>query len=92
MRWRHTFALFAVIGLSPEILGGSLEVTVKDVKGVLVPDAVVYATGGAGRSAARKQTVIDQRDKQFIPYVTALQVGTSVLFPNSDNVRPPGCA
>jgi hypothetical protein len=31
--------------------------------------------------------VIDQRDKQFIPYVTALQVGTSVFFANTDNIR-----
>jgi hypothetical protein len=31
--------------------------------------------------------VIDQRDKQFVPYVTALQVGTAVYFPNSDNIR-----
>ena len=66
---------------------GSLDVTVKDTKGMPVPDAVVYLTGSATRSAPRKQTVIDQRDKQFLPYVTALQVGTSVLFPNSDNVR-----
>jgi plastocyanin len=87
MRLRYTFALLAVIGFSPKLLGASLDVTVKDVKGALVPDAVVYATGAGARSAAKKQTVIDQRDKQFIPYVTALQVGTSVLFPNSDNVR-----
>jgi hypothetical protein len=31
--------------------------------------------------------IIDQRDKQFVPYVTALQVGTSVMFPNHDNIR-----
>ena len=34
-----------------------------------------------------KQAVIDQRDKQFVPYVTALQAGTAVMFPNSDNIR-----
>ena len=33
------------------------------------------------------QTIIDQRDKQFIPYVTALQVGTSVWFANTDKIR-----
>jgi hypothetical protein len=31
--------------------------------------------------------VIDQRDKQFVPYVTAVPVGTSVVFPNKDNIR-----
>ena len=35
----------------------------------------------------KKQTVIDQQDKQFIPYVTAVRVGTSILFPNKDNIR-----
>lgn len=79
--------LFAAFALCHNLCAGSLEITVRDGKGALVPDAVVYATGNAGRSAARKQTVIDQRDKQFIPYVTALQVGTAVLFPNSDHIR-----
>ena len=37
--------------------------------------------------STKKQTVIDQQDKQFIPYVTAVQVGTSILFPNKDNIR-----
>ena len=76
-----------LLGCAPNSRAGSLDVTVKDAKGVLVPDAVVYVTGSAAKSAPRKQTIIDQRDKQFLPYVTALQVGTSVLFPNSDNVR-----
>jgi len=80
-------ALLAAIGLGRELRAAALAVTVKDAKGVDVPDAVVYATGNGASSAPRKQTVIDQRDKQFIPYVTALQVGTSVFFPNSDNVR-----
>ena len=48
---------------------------------------MVYVSGGATGSPSKKRTVIDQRDKQFIPYVTALQVGTPVLFPNSDNIR-----
>jgi Plastocyanin len=39
------------------------------------------------RAQRRKSTVVDQRDKQFIPYVTAVQVGTPVIFPNSDNIR-----
>src|SRR5256885_11801230 len=42
---------------------------------------------GAASAAPKKQTVVDQRDKQFVPYVTAVQVGTAVIFPNSDNIR-----
>jgi plastocyanin len=66
---------------------GSLSVTVKDGKGALVSDAVVYVISSAGPTRAGKQAVIDQRNKQFVPYVTAVQVGTSILFPNKDNIR-----
>jgi plastocyanin len=84
----RALGLLAVLGLCHILYAGSLQVTVKDRKGALVSDAVVYAKGsGAGSARAKKQVVIDQRDKQFVPYVTALQVGTSVLFPNNDNIR-----
>ena len=74
--------------LSGNLRAGSVIVTVKDAHGALVSDAVVYAKGNATTSSREKrQTVIDQRDKQFVPYVTALQVGTSVIFPNKDNIR-----
>ena len=66
----------------------SVDVTVKDAKGAAVSDAVVYAErNGATSGPVKKQTIIDQRDKQFVPYVTAVQVGTSIMFPNSDNIR-----
>ena len=67
---------------------GSVGVTVKDSKGALVSNAVVYAKSNSPvASREKKQAVIDQRDKQFVPYVTAVQVGTSVIFPNTDNIR-----
>jgi plastocyanin len=77
-------ALFLTANIAP---AGSLSVTVKDNKGNLVSDAVVYARSGAMTARASKRSVIDQQDKQFIPYVTAVQVGTSILFPNKDNIR-----
>ena len=80
--------LLAVLALCTKVHAGSLEVTVKDGSGALISDAVVYAKASASASVpAQKRVVIDQRDKQFIPYVTALQVGTSVMFPNKDNIR-----
>src|SRR5215469_15021598 len=67
---------------------GSILVTVKDVDGTLVSDAVVYAKSSNPLvSVGKKEAVIEQRDKQFVPYVTAIQVGTSVTFPNRDSVR-----
>ncbi|HJY52849.1 MAG TPA: methylamine utilization protein [Candidatus Udaeobacter sp.] len=60
----------------------------KDGQGPLVSDAVVYAKPDKPVvSLEKKHAVIEQRDKQFVPYVTAIQVGTSVTFPNRDSVR-----
>jgi plastocyanin len=65
----------------------SLAVTVKDGRGGLVSDAVVYAESGATAGHAAKRAVIDQVNKQFVPYVTAVQAGTAIMFPNKDNIR-----
>jgi len=70
------------------MFAGSIQVTVTDKKGEPVANAVVYAEGADGSATHRQaKTIIDQRDKQFTPYVTAVQAGTSVLFPNSDKIR-----
>ena len=82
------FILLGISILCVRAEAGSVVVTVKDGKGALVSDAVVYAkSNNPVASLEKKQAVIDQRDKQFVPYVTAIQVGTSLIFPNSDNIR-----
>ena len=86
MRPSRGLVLLTVLVFAGDLLAGSLEIIVKDDKGRPVSDAVAYAAG-AGSAAPKKQTVVDQRDKQFVPYVTAVQVGTAVIFPNSDKIR-----
>jgi len=86
MRLSRASLLLTVLVFAGNLLAGSLEVIVKDDKGGPGPDAVAYAVGAAS-AAPKKHAVVDQRDKQFIPYVTAVQVGTAVSFPNSDNIR-----
>jgi plastocyanin len=87
MRFRP-FILFGIWILCGRVEAGSVGVTVKDSKGALVSNAVVYAKSNSPvASREKKQAVIDQRDRQFVPYVTAVQVGTSVIFPNTDNIR-----
>jgi len=67
---------------------GTLNVTVTDSQGAPVKDAVVYAEPAGGTPGGRAQSaVIDQVELQFVPYVSAIQVGTAVTFPNRDNVR-----
>ncbi|HJX98592.1 MAG TPA: methylamine utilization protein [Chthoniobacterales bacterium] len=88
MNQTRTVGLLAVVAFCQPLMAGSLDVTVKDRNGAPVGDAVVYAQRtGASSSFVKAQTIIDQRDKQFVPYVTAVQLGTSIMFPNSDNIR-----
>jgi plastocyanin len=82
------FVLLFIWILCGRAEAGSILVTVKDVQGALVADAVVYAkSNDSVVLRGKKQAMIEQRDKQFVPYVTAIQVGTSVTFPNEDSVR-----
>lgn len=77
--------LGAVRGSAAELL-----ILVKDHHGKSVSDAVVSATPVDPKAAprAKPQTVaVDQVDKQFVPYVKAVFVGSKVKFPNSDNIR-----
>ena len=68
---------------------GELRVLVSDSEGKPLADAVVLAFPADGRvQAARPGTQVeDQIDKEFVPYVQVLRVGSYVNFPNKDNIR-----
>ena len=69
---------------------GDLRAIVTDGVDQSLPDAVVLATpldATTIRTAHPADKVLDQIDKQFVPYVTPVYVGTAVRFPNKDNVR-----
>lgn len=67
---------------------GDLTVAVSDQNGKPVKDAVVYALPVSGQPPSRRaQGEVVQRNKQFIPYVTAVQAGSLVQFPNKDVVK-----
>lgn len=65
-----------------------LVVQVNNVAGDSVEDAVVYllplTKGGLPPAAAAS---IAQKNKTFVPYVSVIQTGSSVSFPNQDRVR-----
>ena len=66
----------------------SLLVEVRDRRGAAVSDAVVYAVpDGKVPPSPSRRAVIDQKNRMFVPHVLAIQTGTAVTFPNSDNVR-----
>jgi plastocyanin len=67
-----------------------LRVSVKDQHGRPVADAVVLATLEDPKNAAHAKPspdTMDQVDKQFVPYVKPVFVGSRVRFPNSDHIR-----
>jgi plastocyanin len=77
------FCLAALPGRS-----STVDITVKDARGAAVEDAVVWLMPKAGAAAARRrESAIEQKNKEFIPLVSVVQVGTPVQFPNRDEIR-----
>ena len=69
---------------------GEIRVTVKDQNAKPVEDAVLVLTPVDPAKMPRlkpKDEVVDQIDKEFMPYVKPVIVGSKVFFPNKDNVR-----
>lgn len=79
------FFAFAVNSYS-----ASVEGVVRNEDGEPVADAVVYAISLSGNGPDIQlplTSVIDQVDKEFIPYVNPVLVNTEVHFPNNDKIR-----
>ena len=73
---------------SAQASGASLTATILDRSGQPLEHAVLSLHSGAP-SHAQPTTVaiMDQRQLQFAPEVIAIQTGTTVSFPNQDDVR-----
>jgi plastocyanin len=72
------------------LCAAELQVLVKDHNGKPVVDAVALALPADPKIALRAQTptaAVDQVDKQFVPYVKVVLIGSTIRFPNSDNIR-----
>jgi plastocyanin len=89
MRIDRHLAAFALLLASVAARGGTLHATVT-AKGGALADAVVVAIpldGPLPEAAPPSQIAIDQVDKEFVSRVTVIRVGTSVAFPNRDQIR-----
>jgi plastocyanin len=66
----------------------TLEVHVRDSAGRPVADAAVYALPPAGVAEGKglRTAAIEQIDREFVPYVSVIQSGTTVVFPNRDPI------
>ena len=91
---RRSLPFVAALLLAPALARAdaraSLEVTVTDQASRPVADAVVVAvpTDPAVAANARPRAEsLDQIDREFVPKVKPVFVGSTVAFPNRDNVR-----
>jgi plastocyanin len=77
-------ALLAAAGAQ----AATIDVQVLDAAGNPVADAVVFAAPSSGpvEAKAAKTVAVEQSDREFVPYVSAIQTGTPVAFPNRDAI------
>ncbi len=69
---------------------GELHALIKDQNGQPVEDAVVLATpldGSQVQSPKQARDEMDQIDKEYVPHVKVVMLGSKVYFPNKDNIR-----
>ncbi len=81
--------LFSFHALAPLAAhAATLQVQVKDASGKPLQDTVVYAIAGASHDMRppKSPVAVEQVDREFVPYVTVLQTGTTVTFPNRDPI------
>lgn len=87
-RVRRLFSIILIL-ISPVVAGSAtLSVSVRNARGGAVREAVVYAVPeGREVPLAKKNAVMDQKNRMFVPHVLPVQTGTAVRFPNSDDIR-----
>jgi len=68
------------------VQAASLEILLLDNQGKPLSDAVLWIEPGPTAKQATN-ALMDQQKRQFTPYILAVQVGTTVSFPNSDPIN-----
>lgn len=78
-----------VMAFIPASYATDVNVIVTDIKGNKFESAVVFFEPQFTQTQPMPSVdmIIDQRDKEFIPLVSAVQMGTKVFFPNNDKIR-----
>lgn len=85
MQSRRFSQLFIATLLSFCASANAKSLTITDQSGKPIPHVVVSVE--AAQTPEPEPAVMDQIGRQFVPKVLAVPAGTSVTFPNSDNIR-----
>ena len=82
-------AIIAVICFSAlDASGANFEAMVRSPAGVPVEDVAVLLEPVSGKVPQIKaQASIEQRDREFVPYLSIIQKGAAVDFPNRDSIK-----
>lgn len=83
-------ALSVVLLGGTPLLAGTLKVQVTDQTNAPLEHAVVIAIPLSGKPGTQRQPapqVIDQINREFVPFLKAIRTNTPVVFPNKDNLR-----
>lgn len=82
-------ALICLFSMATLAQAGDLRVRITDAAGLPVEDAVIslHPIDASPVSTTKPTAVMDQRGLRFVPFVLPVRAGTTVTFPNSDNVR-----
>jgi plastocyanin len=88
-RFGILLAVQACLGVQLPAHAAQLHALVLGQDGKPLPNVVVVAIPEDGQLPALKRTVeiVDQIDKEFVPYVKPVRVGSYVQFPNKDNIQ-----
>jgi plastocyanin len=89
--------LVFMIGAPESAIAGAIQMLVQDKTSKPVGDAVIVAmpvnvnsastTSETSASTTTATIIVDQVNKTFVPHVLPVRLGTTVSFPNKDNIR-----
>ncbi len=85
---KKTSLLASLLLAASPAFAATIEVSVAAPSGAPIENAVAYALPKSGSAPFRKREVaVEQIDKTFVPFLTVVQTGTAVSFPNRDTIR-----
>lgn len=88
--WRRSVAAVAAVACMAALdaTGAGFEARVRSPAGAPIEDAAVVLEPLSGKVPQPKvQASIEQRDREFVPYLSIVQKGAAVDFPNRDKLK-----